>query len=147
MKEINIKVKKLTDTAIIPSRETVGSAGADLSADINEPVVIPPHTTVKIPTGLAMELPEGMYGAIVARSGLSTKEGLRPANCYGVCDTDYRGCYVVALHNDSEETRVISPGQRIAQLIIRSFVPVKYVEVDELSKTDRNTGGFGSTGR
>lgn len=144
---IEIKVKKLTNTAIIPNRETIGSAGADLSADINEPVIIHPHTTVKIPTGLAMELPEGMYGAIVARSGLATKEGLRPANCYGVCDTDYRGGYVVALHNDSEETRIVNQGQRIAQLIIHSYVPAEYVEVNELSQTKRGSNGFGSTGK
>ena len=83
---MNINIKKNTNTAIIPKRETIGSAGADLSADINEPILIRPHETVKIPTGLSIELPEGTFGAIVARSGLATKQGLRPANCFGVAD-------------------------------------------------------------
>jgi dUTP pyrophosphatase len=143
---IEIKVKKLTNTAIIPQRETSGSAGVDLHADIDKIITIRPHETVKIPTGIAMELPEGMYGAIVARSGLSTKEGLRPANCYGVCDTDYRGEYIVSLHNDSNETRLVRPGQRIAQLLIKEYVVANFVEVEELSKTERGFGGFGSTG-
>ena len=144
---MNIKVKKLTPTAVIPKRESKGAAGADLSADIAKPVIIRPHETVKIPTGLAMELPEGTYGAIVARSGLATKQGLRPANCEGVCDEDYRGNYIVALHNDSNETRIVEPGQRIAQLIIRPYIPAEYVECEELSETDRGEGGFGSTGK
>ncbi len=86
MLEMNINIKKNTNTAIIPKKETHGSAGADLSADINEPVLIRPHETVKIPTGISIELPEGTLGGIVARSGLSTKEGLRPANCFGIID-------------------------------------------------------------
>jgi len=127
-------------------RETTGSAGVDLSADINEDVLIPPHSTVKIPTGISVELPEGTFGAIVARSGLATKQGLRPANCFGVCDEDYRGNYIVALHNDSDETRIITNGQRIAQLIIIPYISANFVECDELTKTERGDGGFGSTG-
>ncbi len=147
MLEMNINIKKNTNTAIIPKRETIGSAGADLSADINEPVLIRPHETVKIPTGISIELPEGTFGAIVARSGLSTKEGLRPANCFGVIDEDYRGNCVVALHNDSDETRIVEPNQRIAQLIIIPYIAANFVEVKDLSETDRGKGGFGSTGK
>lgn len=146
MVEMSINVKKLTTTAKIPVRETVGSAGVDLSADINEDVIIKPHTTVKIPTGISVELPEGTFGAIVARSGLATKQGLRPANCFGVCDEDYRGNYIVALHNDSDETRIVTNGQRIAQLVIIPYIAAKFVECDELSNTERGDGGFGSTG-
>lgn len=147
MIEMNIKVKKLTDSAIIPSRETKGAAGVDLSADINEPVIIRPHETVKIPTNLAMELPEGTVGFIAARSGLATKEGLRPANCLGVMDLDYRGNYIVSLHNDSDETRIVKPEQRIAQLLIMPCIFANFVECDELSETKRGSGGFGSTGK
>lgn len=143
---VNVNVKKLTETARVPQRETIGSAGVDLSADINEDVVIYPHTTVKIPTGISIELPEGTFGAIVARSGLATKQGLRPANCFGVCDEDYRGNYIVALHNDSDETRVVTSGQRIAQLIIIPYIAANLVECDELTNTERGEGGFGSTG-
>ena len=117
-----------------------------MSADINEDVVIYPHTTVKIPTGISIGLPEGTFGAIVARSGLATKQGLRPANCFGVCDEDYRGNYIVSLHNDSNETRVVTKGQRIAQLIIIPYIAANFVECDELTNTERGEGGFGSTG-
>lgn len=108
---------------------------------------VSPHETIKIPTGLAMELPEGTFGAIFARSGLATKEGLRPSNCTGVCDSDYRGEYIVALHNDSNMSRLINPGERIAQLIVLPYVPIEFKEVDKLSDTDRGFGGFGSTGK
>ena len=143
---VNVNVKRLTETARIPVRETAGAAGVDLSADINEDVIIQPHTTVKIPTGISVELPEGTFGAIVARSGLATKQGLRPANCFGVCDEDYRGNYIVALHNDSNETRVVTSGQRIAQLIIIPYIAANFVECEELTETERGEGGFGSTG-
>lgn len=108
---------------------------------------IKPHETVKIGTGLAMEIPDGYFGAIFARSGLATKEGLRPANCVGVCDSDYRGEYIVVIHNDSEETRTITAGERIAQLVVMPYLPVTFDEVAELTDTNRGEGGFGSTGK
>lgn len=142
----NIKIKKLSDKAIIPTRGSQYSAGFDLYACISSPVFISPHETVKIGTGLSLELPENTFGAVFARSGLATKEGLRPANCVGVCDSDYRGEYIVPLHNDSNIGKHIYPGDRIAQLIIMPFVPVNFIETEELSETERDTGGFGSTG-
>ena len=147
MRRTKIKVKKLNNLAIIPTRGSEYSAGMDLHAAISEPIYISPHETIKIPTGLAMELPECTFGAIFARSGLSTKEGIRPANCVGVCDSDYRGEYVVALHNDSNMSRLINPGERIAQLIIIPYIPVEFKESDKLSDTNRGLGGFGSTGK
>ena len=147
MKRTKIKVKKLNNLAIIPTRGSEYSAGMDLHAAISEPIYISPHETIKIPTGLAMELPECTFGAIFARSGLSTKEGIRPANCVGVCDSDYRGEYVVALHNDSNMSRLINPGERIAQLIIIPYIPIEFKESDKLSDTERGFGGFGSTGK
>lgn len=145
--EINVKCVKLRENAVIPSCESLGAAGCDLSAAIDENVMIAPHQTVKIPTGLAMELPEGTFGAIYARSGIATKEGLAPANKVGVADWDYRGEIMVALHNHSDEYRIVEPGQRIAQLIIQPYIRANYCESDALSVTDRGTGGFGSTGK
>lgn len=143
---MNIKIKKLNDNAIIPTRGTEQAAGYDLYACINEPCIISPHTTVKISTGLSMEIPDGYFGAIVARSGISTKRGLRPANCYGVIDSDFRGELIVALHNDSDNIQCVEPNERIAQLIIMPYMSVEWDECDVLSSTDRDTGGFGSTG-
>ena len=143
----NVKIKKLNDNAKIPTRGSEYAAGYDLYACINEPVVIYPHETVKIGTGIAIEIPDGYFGAIFARSGLATKKGLRPSNCVGVCDSDYRGEYIVALHNDANELMVVEPNERIAQLVVMPYLPVKFTEVDELSDTERGSGGFGSTGR
>lgn len=142
-----IKIKKLTDTAKTPTRGSEHAAGYDLYADVKEDVQIKPHETVKIGTGLAMEVPDGYFGAIFARSGLASKEGLRPANCVGVCDSDYRGEYIVAIHNDSGKTRTITAGERIAQLVVMPYLPVTFDEVAELTDTNRGEGGFGSTGK
>lgn len=147
MLSAKIKIKKLTDTAKTPTRGSEHAAGYDMYADVKEDVQIKPHETVKIGTGLAMEIPDGYFGAIFARSGLATKEGLRPANCVGVCDSDYRGEYIVAIHNDSEETRTITAGERIAQLVVMPYLPVTFDEVAEFTDTNRGEGGFGSTGK
>lgn len=142
-----VKIKKLKKTAIIPTRGSLSSAGYDLYACLESSVIIHPGETIKIPTGLAMELPEGYVGLIYARSGLATKKGLAPANKVGVCDSDYRGEYIVPLHNHGEEAVEVSPNERIAQLIITPFVVADFIETDSLSETQRDTGGFGSTGR
>ena len=141
-----MNIKKLTSTAIIPTRGSEKAAGYDLYADTNSVVEIKPHKTKKINTGIAIMIPNGYYGAIVARSGLSTKKGLRPANCTGIIDSDYRGDIIVALHNDSDEVQTIEPHERIAQLVICPFLSVEFNEVDELDDTERGENGFGSTG-
>lgn len=146
-KTMNIKIKRLSDKAIIPTRGSEYSAGYDLYANIEQPIAINPHETVKIGTGWAVEIPDGYFGAIFARSGLATKEGLRPANCTGVCDSDYRGEYIVAIHNDSDIVREITPHERIAQLVIIPYLYVDFKEADKLSDTSRGEGGFGSTGK
>lgn len=143
---MDIKIKKLTNTAMIPTLGSKDSAGVDLAADISDKVLIKPHETVKIPTGLAMALPENTFGAIFARSGLATKQSLRPANCVGVIDRDYRGEIIVALHNDGDETRIIEPNQRIAQLVVMPYISINFIESENLDDTDRGNGGFGSTG-
>lgn len=144
---MEINIKKLTKTAIIPTKQHEGDAGYDLYADIQEPVIIKPHTTEFIKTGIAIEIPDGYFGAVFARSGLALKQGLRPANCVGVCDSNYRGEYMVALHNDSNVVKIVSPRDRIAQLVVMPYLNVEFNEVDELSDTERGDGGFGSTGR
>lgn len=144
---MNIKIKKLNKNAIIPTRGSEYAAGVDLYACIDKPIEIQPHETVKIGTGLAMELPTGYFGAIFARSGLATKQGLRPANCVGCCDSDYRGDYIVPLHNDTDITQTVIPNERIAQLVIMPYLPVDFTEVDELTETERGDGGFGHTGK
>lgn len=144
---MKINIKKLTESAILPDRGSDYAAGYDLFADVKESVEIKAHKTAMIPTGLAMEIPEGYFGGIFARSGLASKESLRPANCVGVVDADYRGEVKVALHNDSNENRVITPGQKVAQLVIVPFLSVEFDEVEELSATVRGAGGFGSTGK
>ena len=142
----SIKVKKLNENAIIPTYGTEFSAGADLYALPGETVTIEPHKTVMIHTGLAMEIPEGYAGLIFARSGLASKRGLAPANKVGVIDCDYRGEVMVALYNHSEIAQTVAKGERIAQLVITPYVVADFEEADELSKTVRGEGGFGSTG-
>ena len=144
---MKINIKKLTETAILPERGSSFAAGYDLFADVKEVLEIQSHKTAMIPTGLAMEIPEGYFGGIFARSGLASKESLRPANCVGVVDADYRGEVKVALHNDSDELRTITPGQKVAQLVVVPFLSVEFDEVDSLSDTVRGAGGFGSTGK
>lgn len=142
-----IKIKKLNENAIIPTRGSEYAAGYDLYACTNSPIVITPHETVKVGTGLAIEIPNGYFGAIFARSGLATKQGLRPSNCVGVCDSDYRGEYIVALHNDTDVPQTINLMERIAQLVIMPYLSTKFEEVDELTDTKRGNNGFGSTGK
>ena len=145
---ISVQIKKLKNSATIPTRGSEYAAGYDLYACIDtESVSIAPHTTEKIGTGLSIAVPNGYFGAIFARSGLAAKEGLRPANCVGVADSDYRGEYIVALHNDSAVSRTVTPGERIAQLVVMPYLSVEFDEVDALDETERGAGGFGSTGK
>lgn len=144
---MEIKIKKLKENAIIPTRGSIKAAGYDLYACCEDTIIIEPYKTAKISTGLAIQPSEGYFGAIFARSGLATKNGLRPANCVGVCDEDYTGEYIVALHNDSSSIQVINSGDRIAQLVFLPYQDFKFEEVDKLDSTERDNGGFGSTGR
>ena len=144
---MKIQIKKIRDDAVIPTRGSDNAAGYDLYACVDDPVSIPPHTTVRIGTGITAAIPEGYFGACFARSGIAVRQGLRPANCVGVVDSDYRGEYIIALFNDSDEPRVVQNGDRIAQLVIMPYLTVEFAEVDALPETDRGSGGFGSTGR
>ena len=145
MSEI-IKYTKLNEFAHEPTRGSEYAAGYDLYAATNEIISIPAHTTIKVGTGLSFELPNNTFAAIYARSGLATKQGLRPANCVGVCDSDYRGEYIVALHNDTDTVQVVNPGDRIAQMVLLPYIEMQFEETTALSETERGEGGFGSTG-
>lgn len=141
-----VNIKKLDDRAVIPSLGSEYAAGADLYAVLDESLTIKAHETVLVHTGLAMEIPVGYAGMIFARSGLATKKGLAPANKVGVVDADYRGEVMVALHNHTNEDKTIEHGERIAQMVIMPYFKAEFTEVEELTDTDRGTGGFGSTG-
>lgn len=145
---MQIYIKKLSDNAIVPTYGSGNAACLDLYANIpDQMITINPHETQTIGCGFAFEIPYNYCGLIFARSGIATKLGLRPANCVGVADADYRGEYKIALHNDSTNIRYIHHGDRIAQVM---FIPVEKIDleiVNELSKTERGSNGFGSTGR
>ena len=131
-----------------PSRATEGSAGMDLSACIEENLIISPRQLVKIPTGIAIALPGPEYVALVyARSGLGIKHGIALSNGVGVIDSDYRGEIQVGLTNLSHTPYTIHPGDRIAQLVVTPVVLPELERVEELDDTGRGTGGFGSTGQ
>ena len=140
------QVKKLSSKAELPTRGSEKAAGYDLHACLDNDVCIGPGDTVKIGTGLAITPPEGYFGAIFARSGLAIKNGAAPANKVGVCDEDYTGEYIVALHNHSDDCIWITNGMRIAQLVFLPYIDVDFEVVSELEETNRGAGGFGSTG-
>ena len=138
-------IEKINDLAKIPTRGSAEAAGYDLYAATDYDIEISPHETIKIGTGLKMAIPKGCFGAIYARSGIATKQGLRPANCVGAIDSDYRGEIIVALHNDTNEHQIVPAGSRIAQLIIAPYMEVD-IQESSLDETERGEGGFGSTG-
>ena len=145
--EETIKVKRVSNTAIIPERKSIGAAGYDLCADIDSPVTIKPHGTAMVYSGLAFAIPHNYFGAIYARSGLSVKEGLRPATCVSVIDSDYRGNVGLPIHNDTDTEKIIRPKERVAQIIFQKALMVELEVVDHLDSTERGDGGFGSTGK
>lgn len=142
-----IRIKLLREDAKVPTYGSAQAAGADLYACIDNTVVIAPGQSLMIPTGVAMELPEGYVGLIYARSSLGTKRGLAPANKVGVIDSDYRGELRVVLYNHSSQEQCIEPNERIAQLVITPVITPGFRVVEELTDTERSGGGFGSTGR
>lgn len=158
---LHVKIKRLSDTAIIPTYGSEKAAGLDLYANLGfyettttegthkypNCIEILPHQTIKIGTGFAFQPPQGYCGLILARSGLSTKQGLAPANKIGLCDEDYTSEYIVALHNHSDTPQTVYHGDRIAQLMFIPYTQAHLVFVDELDITARGGGSFGSTGR
>ena len=143
----SIHVKRLRQGAQLPTYGSAEAAGADLYACLEEPVTIPPGETKFIPTGISLEVPRQCAGLVYARSGMACKRGLAPANKVGVIDSDYRGEIMVVLYNHGREAQTIFHGDRIAQLVITPVLQCPYEDADALSDTDRNQGGFGSTGK
>ena len=144
---MQVKVKKLRDDAIIPTRGSVEAAGSDIYACIDEKISVNPHETVKIPTGFATEMLNGTVALIYSRSGLATKRGLVVCQGTAVVDSDYRGEWFIPLHNDTNNVQTIEPNDRIAQVIFTGFMTPEFIETNNLSNTERGNGGFGSTGR
>ena len=143
---MEVKIKRLDKRAKIPTYGTDFSAGADLYNMEGNEVKIAPGETVMIHLGIALEIPTGYVGLIFARSGLASKRGLAPANKVGVIDSDYRGEFMVALHNHSMKEAFVEGGERVAQLVIVPYLKAEFSESAELSETERGEGGFGSTG-
>ena len=142
-----INIKKLHDDSIIPTRGTSEAAGYDLYSYLtNEKISVKPGETIMIGTGISLEIPSGYFAGIFARSGIASKRNLRPANCVGVIDSDYRGEIKVPIFNDSDIDQEISNGERVAQMVIMPYLNVTFNEVSELSESNRNQNGFGSTG-
>lgn len=146
MRKTKVKIHLLNNKAKMPVCGSKKAAGYDLHSICDEMITIGPHETVKMKTGIALEIPEGYFGAIYARSGIATKRGLRPANAVGVIDSDYRGEIIVALHNDTDQLQFVEPGERIAQLVIMPYLSVDFEEVSDLTATQRGDKGFGSSG-
>lgn len=142
-----IRVKKLNPNAMLPTYGSCEAAGADLYACLSEPVTIEPGETAWISTGIALEVPKGCAGLVYARSSMGVKRGLAPANKVGVIDSDYRGEIRVVLLNHGKTAQVVEHGERVAQFLITPVLTPAYVQVEELSNTDRGSGGFGSTGK
>ena len=143
---MQLLVKRLRPDAHLPSRQSDKAAGYDLCACLDEPVTLTPHEIRRIPTGIAIELPDGTAGMVYPRSGLASKFGITLINCVGVVDSDYRGELQVPVVNLSEQPFTIQNGDRIAQLVVTPILSPKLAETDALSNTARGSNGFGSTG-
>jgi dUTP pyrophosphatase len=141
-----ILIKKLSKTAIIPKYETQGASGLDISANINEDLTLATNESILVPTGIAVSIPQGFEIQIRPRSGLAAKKGISVLNTPGTIDADYRGEIKVILINHGNEPFIIRNGDRIAQMVVCPIVQAKFEQVDELSDTERGSGGFGSTG-
>lgn len=155
---MEIKIKKLSETAKIPTYGTEGAAAFDMYADESDKATVcmqapymyyyvAPHKNVSVPTGIAMAIPKGYVGLLFSRSGWARDESLRLANCVGVIDSDFRGNITVVVHNDSDVPRIVNPNDRIAQMLIVKYEVANLILSDELDETERGTGGFGSTGK
>ncbi len=144
--ELQIKIIRSQPHAELPSYSTPESAGADLCACLDQPMIVAPSGRVLVPTGLRMEIPPGFEGQVRSRSGLAIKNGIIVLNSPGTIDSDYRGELMVELYNTGTEPYKISSGDRIAQLVIAPVIKAGFILSDSISGSERGTGGFGSTG-
>ena len=146
MSKIKVRIINQSPNAL-PEYATEGSAGMDLKANLQQPVSMKPLERQLIPTGLFIELPEGLEGQVRPRSGLAIKHGLTCLNSPGTIDADYRGEIKVVLINLSQETQIVQPGDRIAQLVVQQVERIRWEQVEVIAETERNEGGFGHTGK
>ena len=146
MNKINLKIKKISKLAQLPTYATEGAAGMDLYAANEEPITLAPLERKLVPLGFTMELPTGYEAQIRPRSGMAIKRGITLSNCVGTVDEDYRGEVCVGLVNLSREDYTINAGDRIAQMVVAPVTKAVIIEADELAETIRGKGGFGSTG-
>lgn len=149
MTPVTVRVKRLRESegVAVPAYMTTHAAGVDLHAAIDAPIHLQPGERVLVPTGLAIELPDGYEAQIRPRSGLAFKHGISLVNTPGTIDPDYRGEISIIVINHGSETFVINAGERIAQMVIAPFIRAVFAEVDSLTETGRGSGGFGHTGR
>lgn len=146
-RDIQIKIKTVNENIKIPTQGTKGAAGSDIYANVEKPLVILPHETVKIPTGISTEMPEGIVALIYSRSGMATQKGLVVCQGTAVIDSDYRGEWIIPIHNDTNKIQNVSPGERIAQVIFTEYLQPVFTISNTLSNTGRGDAGFGSTGK
>ena len=146
MNKINLKIKRISKLAQLPTYATEGAAGMDLYAANEEPITLAPLERKLVPLGFTMELPTGYEAQIRPRSGMAIKRGITLSNCVGTVDEDYRGEVCVGLVNLSREDYTIQAGDRIAQMVVAPVTKAVIIEADELAETVRGEGGFGSTG-
>jgi len=146
MSSIHVKIVNRSNNPL-PHYATAGSSGMDIRADLNESIALSPFERVLVPTGLFIELPQGYEAQIRPRSGLAITHGITCLNSPGTIDADYRGEIKIILINLSQERHIIQPGDRIAQMIIQKAERAILLPVNELNETERNTGGFGHTGK
>ncbi len=143
---MEIKIKLIRNTPL-PKYQTAGAAAVDLTASIDEPVLIKPGKRKLIPTGVCMSIPQGYVGILASRSGLALKKGIHLTNGIGVIDSDYRGEICANLMNSGEDDFTVNPGERIAQIMFIPVAVASLLPVDTLDETERGEGGFGSTGK
>lgn len=144
---MNVQIKRCGSyKGNLPSYATTGSAGMDLYAAIEEPLIIPAGGIVMVPTGIAIALPSGYECQVRSRSGLAAKSGIFALNAPGTIDSDYRGEIKVILANFGKQDYIVQSQERIAQIVIAEYAIVEWTPVDELTETKRGAGGFGSTG-
>lgn len=151
---LDVKIQKVLPDAIVPKKAHEDDAGFDLyTAPYDNKTFgykehVPPRKSMTFRTGIAMEIPKGYVGLVFARSGLGIKRGLKPRNCVGVIDSNYRGEILVCLYNDNETTwQNVEIGERIAQIVIVPYLQCNLITVDSLEETDRGNNGFGSSGQ
>lgn len=144
---MELRVKRVTDTSILPIRGSEKAAGIDLYADITEPIELMPGDTVMFGSGIACDFPSGYWGMVVPRSSIGIKKKLGIINTVGVIDEDYKGEIKLAFHNYGKIAQTITPGERVAQMILLPYVLYDIVETDTLTESERGEGGIGSTGK